>query len=109
MQWAAANTALRSQAAKHGIGAQAETVAEPAPAARSFVRDFPELVNRPPVPIDNITDSTAEKISALLQVIRVKLRQYDARLDTGDLSISNAATENRSLRENCRLVVLCNS
>ena len=56
MRWEAADTALRREAAMHGIGGQPEAVAEPAPELASAVgfsaRDFPELVNRPPVPAD---------------------------------------------------------
>ena len=92
MRWAAANTALRLEAAMHGIGDQAETVAGPAPDARSSACDFPDYVNRPPVSAEDITDPIEDKIIALVKGVRWRLRLLDAKLDPGHAASASSSS-----------------
>ena len=76
----------------HGVRRSAETAAEPNSDATSSEYGFPDFLNRPPVLIDDIADSTEKKIVHLVRGLRWKLRLIDPKLDPYDATFSSSST-----------------
>ena len=66
----------------HGLKRSAETAAE---------HKFPDFLNQPPALIDDIADSTEDKIAHLVRGLRWKLRTIDPTLDPFEASFSSSS------------------